>query len=180
VETPQRLHYSVTPTDQIKGLVVVFDDAPYGKLMVRNTRLSAGAVFALMAALAWFVAPVDPILAKIWAIGFLVGCVIFVVFAKPIARDTYRRRLTRLAKQQDVGSHGSHVATIRDDGLQEQFVGGTVLIPWDQLQGITETDGFYLIHTGRGGFFLIPKQPDPQATAAFIASVRERLPLVEV
>jgi hypothetical protein len=174
VESPQQLHYSLTSKDQIKGHVAHFDDAEYGKLIVRNTRIFAGATFAVAAALAFFVAPVDPLLADVWTVSFVVGGLLFVAFAKPIARDTYRRRLTRLAKLQDIGSQGSHIATIRDDGLQEQFVGGTVLIPWTRLKTITEMDDFYLIHVDRGAFFLIPKQPDPRATAAFIAAVRER------
>lgn len=174
----QQLRYTMTPQDSVNGYVVAFETADYGKRMVRNFRIGSGLVFAGVAAAAWFILD-DPDLAKVAAGVYVVMGVLFVVFGKQITTRSYRRRLAKLAQRDGLPTTtGQHVATITDHGLHEESDGTSVTVEWAQFERITEADDLYILSVRNLRYFMIPKQPDPEATSHFIAAVRERVSLV--
>lgn len=168
----------MTSQDYVSGYAVAFETADFGRRMIRNFRIGAGSVFAGVAALAWFVID-DPVLATLLAGVYLLMGVAFVVFGKQIATRSYRRRLAKLAQREGLGATtGPHLATITDRGLHEESDGTSVTVEWAQFERIIETDDLYILSVANLRYFMIPKQPDPDATSDFIAAVRERVSLV--
>ncbi len=174
----QQLRYTMTSQDYVNGYAVAFETADFGRRMIRNFRIGAGSVFAGVAALAWFMVD-DPVLARLLAGVYLVMGALFVVFGKPIATRSYRRRLAKVAQREGLGATtGLHLATITDHGLHEESDGTSVTVEWGQFERIIETDHLYILSVANLRYFMIPKQPDPAATSDFIAAVRTRVPLL--
>lgn len=169
----EQLRYNLTERVVIEGMVALFGTMDLGSRNVRGVR-AVGWASLVGAAASWLLVG-ERSLAILLTVWLAVTGLCLVVFAKPYVDWWYQRRLTKLAKRDGLGSTlGAHVAAIKGDGLTEESTGKSVFVGWDQFANFIETDRVHVLVLNGFSCFVIPKEPDPEATSAFIAAIRER------
>jgi hypothetical protein len=172
----QELHYTVTDRDYVDGMAAVLDTFDFGRRAVRNLRLY-GVFLAVVALLWWFGFALDPgLLSVVLAIACTVGAVVVVARAKLIVEWSDRRRLVKIARRDALVPVGPYRARITEDGLHEESAAASVMVAWSSVERVVETDRAQVVKAG-GQVVVLPKQPDPGATASFASEIRSRAKL---